>query len=743
MKVPINLSRRRARDTEGVTVAPRATKPDSSKNRRSNNSKFGDRFDDKISRPRPGADLDLTSIYKKDKKDQLAKLEGRPKSESFRRIIFSLLGLAAISLFGFLFMRPATPPTAATLSVIAPESADLLAGKFLALPFTVKNNLSVSVKSATVEIIPPIGWRLKSTDPVSSSERNLIWNFTNLNPGETKIITLSGWLLQAPGWSGTWQINGQYEPTNFSSPFPIQSVWNTTATTSAYALAFSLEPNLNLNWSTTETELPPGLELRLTWPITVPRPTYTPAPLDPINPIWPLNTSNNTATNNFTVNIQMSDKPATTIPPTIKIITAADGTQTQEIVPAPVNKVQAELWWKDTGPQASEARKLLDASQDLISDAAAASLRLISKINNESNLKAVDWGKPFTWTFAVANETDATLTNNQIRFFIKSEALQEIKIQPDPKKPAITLPYDANLGYVTVTSKEWPSLATISPQATVPVNFILGVKSFTQIQNPNLTTNYQFNGYAELQAVSNKVASTPSTPIPTTPIPNSDLPSTPLKPVVSSTNSGPAFNVNLKSSPQKISLNSFWLVKSSLNYYSDAGLPLGEGAWPLTAGQDTTLILRHQLTNVTHQLQSVKYSVVLPAEVTYVAPTDDSLGVWSYDAETNKLTWTLNQIPAATSIGGRSVSIGASLKIKPKAASATAITLVPASNFEARDSVTNTVTKVSVPKLTSALENDVYGKNSGSINPASVSTDLNLSGESSTAVKTDSAVTIN
>jgi hypothetical protein len=144
-------------------------------------------------------------------------------------------------------------------------------------------------------------------------------------------------------------------------------------------------------------------------------------------------------------------------------------------------------------------------------------------------------------------------------------------------------------------------------------------------------------------------------------------------------------------------------IASDARYFNDEGIPVGSGPLPPVVGQQTTYRVSWTLANSLHELNDLKISAKLPANVIWSGKSSVDAGDLRFDAAGEKMIWSLNWLPTTI----KSLTVSFDLILTPEAAQEGKVaSLIDATIFEATDKVTGTPVLLSTPPLTTSLEND-------------------------------------
>lgn len=626
-----------------------------------------------VKKKKPQADLDLTNIYKKNKKEEFAKLEGKPQSESMRKVMFGVLCLLILATAGFFFVKPETKPVAnVEMHVIPPSLTEIKSGRLLTLPFTVSNELGITVYDVAVELTVPVGWYTESTSPESETVRNPIWRLDVMEPGEEHVFEVTGRMFQPVGWSGTWKLEGEYEPENFSSVFSFDAEWNAFVSDSAFDLELTKDTAYRIAFASDEEGLtiPDGLELRADWPSTLPKPHYDPKPVDESDPVWAI--------------------PVENTEYEISITPSGGGSFDDESSPS----IGASLWWKG-GTQAIE---IMSVSEGVTEETVVKSIGLYSSVNGSANTKTANWGETLNWEIIVENPTEVALSDNRVRLFIRSDIVKEVRLRTGDTVTPLEL--NPTKGYVTLNKDILPALEILPSGKKIAIKTDIVPYAFTDIAGSDMSEGHSISIHAELTAQ--------------LPVEESE------EEMVDEEEESEekTKETTVATQPHRITMNGFWLADSMLRYYTDQQLPIGTGPVPFEPKRETVLMLKHEITNVNHTLREIEIIHELPEYVSFITSGTGNVGAWTTDPDTRTLTWKLNQIPASESVSGRTVYAVAMIAVTPKEASENPIVIIPESVMKATDAKTGGVTEKSLPALTTDMNADPFAKYDGSVSDA-------------------------
>jgi hypothetical protein len=156
-------------------------------------------------------------------------------------------------------------------------------------------------------------------------------------------------------------------------------------------------------------------------------------------------------------------------------------------------------------------------------------------------------------------------------------------------------------------------------------------------------------------------------------------------------------------------------ITASAHYFTDDGIPLGNGPIPPIVGQTTTYRINWNLTNSLHALGPVTVSATLPSGVTFASQEQADLGTVSFDPNTSTVVWTIPSLSTET----QALSATFAVSITPKDTDeGTFVKLLSGTLLKATDRASSSELSRSYPSLDTELPDDAFAKDKGAVEVA-------------------------
>lgn len=166
---------------------------------------------------------------------------------------------------------------------------------------------------------------------------------------------------------------------------------------------------------------------------------------------------------------------------------------------------------------------------------------------------------------------------------------------------------------------------------------------------------------------------------------------------------GTVVNRTAKSQPIVAKILSDAKLTGEARYFNTDGIPVGSGPLPPKVGEATTYRIYLTLTNALHELSDLKLAAKLPPNVIWTGKSAIDAGDIRFDAAAEKIIWTLNWLPTTI----RTLGISFDVAITPNDDQAERVpTLVDAAVLEATDKVAGSKILLSLPPMSTSLDND-------------------------------------
>lgn len=151
-------------------------------------------------------------------------------------------------------------------------------------------------------------------------------------------------------------------------------------------------------------------------------------------------------------------------------------------------------------------------------------------------------------------------------------------------------------------------------------------------------------------------------------------------------------------------------LTAEARYFSEEGVPLGNGPLPPVVGQTTRYRIFWDITKSIHELHTIRVSATLAKHVAWSGKFTSSAGDVTYDATNKRVSWTLNRMPNDV----QDVHATFDLELTPSIFDAGRFgDLLNETRFETVDADIGEQIVRNKPPLTTDLQNDEAAKSKG------------------------------
>jgi hypothetical protein len=169
-------------------------------------------------------------------------------------------------------------------------------------------------------------------------------------------------------------------------------------------------------------------------------------------------------------------------------------------------------------------------------------------------------------------------------------------------------------------------------------------------------------------------------------------------------------NIQVRSTPIEVAINSEATLTASARYYTDDGAPLGNGPIPPEVDSKTTYRVYWKIHNSLHDLENISVSATLPPHVTWESQNDTELGSISYNATSKIVIWEITNLTNDV----ENIQANFAISITPDSDDVgTFVKLTSGSILNATDSTTQSTLENTDESLTSELIGDDFAENKG------------------------------
>jgi len=607
----------------------------------------------------------LTKIYQDDQGNRVdvRKMIIKPKRGWFFNLftfimVLFVFGGSIYGAYNYIYLKIINSKTSASLEFDA--SKEVAAGEEFYYNLNYKNEDKVGLTKIEIKVKYPDNFIFLESNPEPSQNNNL-WEIASLDSHRSDVIRIKGRLAGLTGSSNIILADMLYTPQNFSSEFKKSASFETKISDVGFDFSFN---------------------------------NYSSALVNETNEII---VKFKTKTENYIDNLRLSVEH----PEEAEIINTASST------PAAKEGSPAGLKAESSGPDAwllsnfgksenefkikfkikekkqpnlniklkfelpEQALNLppkyyLFYEKNFVYDVIKSDLNINLIINGSPFDQGVDFGQTLNYSIDYTNKGDAIMKNVIIMAILESDFLdwQTLSDLSNGKVSGDTISWSKN---------EIPALAELASGAEGVIDFSLKLKTQAEI---DLSKAYQIKSYVQYSI------------------------------------EGKSFSLDSQSNTIINKINSDLKLSEQVRYFNDDNIAVGSGPLPPKVGQVTSLKVYWAINNNLHELNDLRISVTLPANVTWDNKNRASVGLLDYDSETNQVVWRVGRLPVtvykAEAEFNISVSPGEALRNK-------IMIILPGTSVTAVDSQTNTQINKTLKAKTTKLEDDNMASGDGII----------------------------
>ncbi len=595
----------------------------------------------------------LEAMYADGAEGDMSRLE-RTRQPVFRRVLFGLLAffavLAAVSWAGFFFFSPTDRKFSGEgVTVTAEGPAEIRSGEQVSYIIRWRNDEKVPLGTASLKLRLPREFELRQTDPAMQDDR---WDLGSIGSGKEGSVRLDGVFLADKGTAMDLQAILSYHPADFNSEF--QRVATKTVTAAGSLLELEAQG---------PTKVMPG---------------------DKVTVLFHYRNGSDRDFRGVTIKAQY---PPNFLPESAQPA-ADDQTQSQWTLPTVAASTDGTI--AVTGTFASDARGKVSIGagisandpdgrvlkqNDVAYDTEIIEGNLVTQLilNGSADSQTVNFGDVLRYSVTWRNTGSSVLTDNAFTVHLEATPAatadgQLLRWNDLKDTEEGTRKADA----ITWNKKQVTALERLAPGAEGTINFEIPL-----VQKPfENTVGQEYRITAWVEAAVGAI-------------------------------DGNKVDRTAKSQPVVAKVLSDAALACEARYFNDDGVPVGSGPLPPKVGESTVYRVFCTLTNSLHELSDLKLSAKLPANVIWTGKSNVDAGDLRFDAASEKLIWNLNWLPTTI----KSIGLNFDAAITPTEDQAGKVpTFIDATILEATDKIAGAKLLLSIPPMTTALENDAQAE---------------------------------
>ena len=572
-------------------------------------------------------------------------------------VMFVLLG-AAYAAYNYVYLKINTNKQPVGLDFTANQ--EVVAGEEFYYSLNYKNEDKVAMNNIEIKVTYPANFIFLESDP-APSRNNDSWSVLSLAPHRSDQIKIKGKLVGPAGTSGVILADLTYQPENFSSDFKKSAGLETKINDLGLDFSFINSTSAMVN---EENEI-----------------------------IIKFKAKDQNFINNFRVSLERPDEveiinqAATSSPrsavkagaPESPLIRAEGGDWLVSNLGKNENTLSIKFKVKEKKQPSVNFKIKFDLpvevkdqptkyylfyEKDLTYDVIKSDLNINLIINGSAMDQGINFGQTLNYSVNYSNKGDSDMKDVIIMAVLESDFLDWSSL------------YDKNNGQVSGNTISWskqeiPGLADINSGAEGVIDFSLKLKTQAAI---DLSKLYQIKSYVNYSVAGKSAAG------------------------------------ENQSNTIVNKINSDLNLTEQLRYFSDDNLAVGSGPLPPKVGEITSLKVYWTINNNLHELNDLRISFTLPANIRWGAKNRSSVGEVSYDGGTNQVVWQIGRLPITVYKADAEFN----LDITPGEADRNKLMIVlPGTSVTATDSETGMPINKTLKAKTSKLEDDNLASGDG------------------------------
>ena len=616
-------------------------------------------FDDYATSEAKGEEINdsLARIYRDDQGNNInsGKLIIKPKRGWFFKlftfliVIFVFAG-ALYASYRYVYLQFFN--TRPTVAVSFDSNSETAAGKEFYYNLNYKNEDRVGIHNIEIIAAYPDNFIFIESEPAPSKNNN-IWDIAALGSHRSDSIRIKGKLIGLSGGGNIISAGITYTPDNFSSEFKQSASFETKIN----------DTGLDISVANASSALV-GEDNE----ITIKFKTKTENYLD-----------------NFRLTVEHPDEAVITGPaPTASStgLTIQSGGQDSWLLNnlgKNENNIKIKFKIKDKKqpslnlklkfeyPYAAAgqpARYYLFDEKSLTFDVIKSDLNINLAVNGSAFDQGVNSGQTLNYQISYKNTGASAMKNIIIMAVLESDFLDW---------PSLSDSYNGAVSGNTISwsNQEIPALGELTSDGSGEINFSIKLKPQAQI---DLSRAYQVKSYVNYSVEGKSAAGANQSNIIINKI-NTDL-----------------------------------AASAELRYFNSDNLAVGSGPLPPKVGQATSLKAYWTVSNNLHELNNLRFSVILPANVNWDGKNRASYGTVDYNSQTREVFWQVDRLPIAVNQATAEFNVS----LLPTQADQDKIMIVlPQTNVGAQDGETKSQINKTLKAKTTKLEDDNLANTDG------------------------------
>lgn len=606
-------------------------------------------------------DTNLSEIYTNKKGDfiDVKKMKIRRRQlfviRFFRRLLLITL-LAGIAYFSYSYFFDRTNDTSSLeLKITAPEK--VIAGEEFSYKVEYHNPSKFIFSKLRLELQYPENFIITGSS-VSPQSGNYGWNLSDLEPGATASLSITGKLINKPDSVNVVSGRLSYVPLNYSSQFKKESSASTIVTGPGFQVDLEYSNTSFLNQDNAMTLIFSDVkdnylgDFNLSFSLPEETNAGVASGTELSASSSPIGSKRIVITKAGGVAWQISGLNQETgrqeIPLVYKVGSKLDNSEISVRLEKKLEDGQSYIFWEKT------------FKPELVKS----DLNLTMFINGSKTDNAVNFGQGLNYTVAYNNKGENTFKEVVVMAVLSGDFLDFDSLEMEKKG-------ELRGNTIIWTKKEIPELAEIKPGQDGEINFSINLLAFNEADMGKNMSVTSFSQYG--------------------------------------VNNQSAKGSDNKSNTIISKINSDLSLIEQIRYFNEDNQPVGSGPLPPKVGEKTGFKVYWTVKNNLHELTETKVILTLPANINWDEKNTTTVGSVYYDAATRQVIWEIGRLPV--SVYRADAEFG--ISVTPLETDRNKILVLSSgATISATDTDTkNLINKNTSPKTTKLEDDDIAGMN--------------------------------
>jgi len=606
-------------------------------------------------------DSNLSEVYsnKNGERVNVQKMKIKHRVPALVRVFWRLLIIILVAMAAYFtynaWFGPSSNVNDFDLEIVAPEKIG--AGEEFSYQISYHNPTKYPLSAVNLEMQYPENFIFSSAS-VSPNSGNYGWTISDLAPGASGTLSITGRLISISEKSNVVSGRLSYQPGNLSSQYKKEASASTIVSGPGFKtdLIYSQTAFLNQtnDLSLVISDISENYIGDFNISFTLPEETEAAVVLTATSsaPTTTSTSSKLTITKSVGATWLVSglnkESGRQDIPLTYRVKQKSNNLEIVVRLEKKLEDGQAYTFWEKTFKP----------------EIVTSDLNLTLLLNGSKNDDAVTFGQTLNYSLTYTNRGISAYQDVVIMAALAGDFLNWGSFKSE-------IPGSISNQSIIWTKNEIPELASIKPGTEGEINFSLNLLPF---QENDLGKNLSIVSYGQY-----------------------------------SINSQPVKGEMNKSNTITSRINSDLSLSEEIRYFNDDNIPVGSGPLPLKVGEKTSVKVYWTVKNNLHELTDTRVVMALPAYVAFDDKRTTNVGNVYYDTATHQVIWEIGRLPVSVYRADAEFNIS----VTPAEADRDKIlVLSPGSTISAMDAETkDTIIKKTEPKTSKLEDDEIAGLN--------------------------------